>query len=306
MTEEDQAREAEQEEAVTDPSLEAGFSLEEGEEQEAEQQSAPEPEDTRDYEAEAREMGWVPESEWRGDKKPPRFLTAEEFVERGQTVIPILRKQLAGKDEEIAKIRADFETRAQRLERMSEETQRRQKAQHEAEIASLRQVMRKAAETGDMDEYDRVSQQLDTAIKSAPAEIDDTPDKPEDKGAIVREWVGKNPWYQTDFDLANEAKNYSEWWVGNNPGKSVQDELAAVEAHVKNKYPEKFGMAKPQTKPKPNGGMAAVDGGGAFAGATQKNTLSVKLNKHERAQADRDVAAGIYKDVEEWASVYFA
>lgn len=43
-----------------------------------------------DIEAQARELGWVPSEEWRGD--PAQWKSAEEFVERGHTVMPMLRK----------------------------------------------------------------------------------------------------------------------------------------------------------------------------------------------------------------------
>ena len=41
-------------------------------------------------EQEARTLGWVPAEEFKGD--PNRWVDAETFVERGHTVMPILRK----------------------------------------------------------------------------------------------------------------------------------------------------------------------------------------------------------------------
>ena len=41
-------------------------------------------------EQEARTLGWVPQEEFKGD--PNRWVDADTFVERGHTVMPILRK----------------------------------------------------------------------------------------------------------------------------------------------------------------------------------------------------------------------
>ena len=46
-------------------------------------------ENTPDVAARAREMGWIPEEEFYGDKS--RWVDAETFVERGETVMPILQ-----------------------------------------------------------------------------------------------------------------------------------------------------------------------------------------------------------------------
>lgn len=50
--------------------------------------------DDRDYEKEAGAIGWVPEADFRGEKS--RWVSAEEFVKRGETVLPILRSQNQG------------------------------------------------------------------------------------------------------------------------------------------------------------------------------------------------------------------
>ena len=37
----------------------------------------------------AKDMGWAPREEWRGD--PERWIDAEQFVHRGEEILPILR-----------------------------------------------------------------------------------------------------------------------------------------------------------------------------------------------------------------------
>ena len=44
----------------------------------------------RDYEAEAKIQGWVPQDEWKGSEAA--WSPAEEFIHRGEQINPILRK----------------------------------------------------------------------------------------------------------------------------------------------------------------------------------------------------------------------
>ena len=59
-------------------------------------------EDTAALEQEARSMGWVPKEEFRGPET--QWRDANEFVERGRTMIPILNARLREKDEKLASV----------------------------------------------------------------------------------------------------------------------------------------------------------------------------------------------------------
>ena len=63
----------------------------------AEQQDAADSEATSQagIEAEARKMGWLPESEWMGAPPKYGFVDAQTFLERGETILPILKANLA-------------------------------------------------------------------------------------------------------------------------------------------------------------------------------------------------------------------
>lgn len=63
-----------------------------------------------DDEARARRLGWFPEAEWdgrraaaEGRRKPSRFLSAREFIERVENELPVLRSHLARLEERCAK-----------------------------------------------------------------------------------------------------------------------------------------------------------------------------------------------------------
>ena len=58
-----------------------------------------------EIEAEARKVGWLPKSEWVG--APPRygFVDAQTFVDRGETIVPILNANLKHTREALESLR---------------------------------------------------------------------------------------------------------------------------------------------------------------------------------------------------------
>jgi hypothetical protein len=56
-------------------------------------------------EAFARRMGWRPETEWSGpeNRKPQRFLSADEYIKRVETEVPVLRERLRFYDDQVVK-----------------------------------------------------------------------------------------------------------------------------------------------------------------------------------------------------------
>src|SRR5688572_24515391 len=74
-------------------------------------------------EKEARAMGWVPETEWKGE--PPRsgFKSAAEFVQRGNEVLPIVNKRLKEENEtlkgDLERVKRETTEQIENLSRMS-------------------------------------------------------------------------------------------------------------------------------------------------------------------------------------------
>lgn len=88
----------------------------------AEEAPAGEPPKERDYEAEARAMGWKPKEEWTGD--PDKHRDAQTFVELADNDPAILRKKYDAKVKEVEEFqrRTAAATKAQ-IERVRQEAQ---------------------------------------------------------------------------------------------------------------------------------------------------------------------------------------
>lgn len=294
------------EQALAEQAAQEGVTVNEAVQGEGNQDTQGQQEQARDFEAEARDMGWVPEEEFRGPKD--KWKPAEEFVRRGEDILPIVRSQnkkfqdkLREQEALLSKKDEEFSKRLERMEKMNKLAIERQKEAHQAELARLKSEMRKAVEDGDTVAFDKLETQREELSKKTFDEPD-TATSGDDPAAIQEAWVAKNDWYVTDFEKAQEAERYSQWLAKNNPKITLQDNLAKTEAYMKEKHPELAGGKKKTA----GNGHAAVDGGGEFPGAGRKEGPAVKLPSEARRQAEADVKAGLYKNVDDWAKVYFS
>lgn len=289
-----------QEELVSEETAQpadAGFFVPENSEEDP--QPEQEAKSNNDAEERAREMGWVPESEWKGDKRPPKFLSAEEFVERGETVIPILRSQLDKEREQSRKKEEEYAQRFERLEKMNKASVEALRRQHGEEMERIKSQMFEAARDGNVELYSHLDQKQQDLLKTAPEE------EPRGDSAqkIVDDWSAKNDWFNSDFEANQLATNYSDFIAKKYPGMTLEENLRRTEEHVKTSRPDLFGVAPKQEKRGANG-HAPVDSGGLAR--PMKDTESSKLPSEAKKQAQADVSAGLYKSVEEWAKVYFS
>lgn len=267
---------------------------------ETEVQEAPETEASapeRQWDTEARELGWVPKEEYKGD--PERWKDAQKFVEDGEKILPIVRSQNKRLKDELTAKEAEFAKRLEAIERVTSKALERQKEQHKAELAAIKSQMKSAVEDGDVKTYEALEQKRD-ALMAAEPKAEDA--EPESQQAVMDKWVASNGWYMEDFDLASEAERYSQFVARKNPKISLADNLAQTEAHIKAKYPDKFGG---QAKPAPKNALSAVDSGGAFPGGRSARKSYSDLPPEARAACDRFVADGVLTK-EAYVKDYFA
>lgn len=235
---------------------------------------------------EARDMGWVPQDEWRGD--PDIWKPADEFARRGKEVLPIvnstnrrLKEQLSRSETHIEELkeqmegmrgefRKDLESRSKRLEGM---TKAALASQREQLFKAFEAEKRKAVMDGNTDEYDRLSSEQNKAMSEFKPEADfeeepaaaPEPKKQETRQEAppeVNDWMGANQWFNRDPVLTALATEEHGKILEQMPGLSLSENLERVTQAVKAKFPEKFGISE---QPKPNGSTRphapSVEGG---------------------------------------------
>jgi hypothetical protein len=251
--------------------------------------------DARDWEAEARVDGWQPKDDWKGD--PSEWRSAEEFVRRGETYLPFIKRANKRLEAEVEGLK---ETN-KRMSAMFEKTAARIKAEYEGQIEALKAEKKVAIKAGDADKVERIEAQIDT-LKEA---VVDGPEPTleggkKDVNALIKDFATANSWFVEEPDMQEYAVKVSESNAALNEGISFEDNMKFVLGAVRKKFP---GYFKEEATTAANG-HAAVDGGGSFPGAQQAKGPASKLNQTELAQARKDVAAKLYANVDEWAKVY--
>lgn len=162
-------------------------------------------------ESQARAMGWVPKEQFRGDEA--KWVSAEEFVSRGEHVMPILkannRRLQAQVDElstQLTEARETITAAQESIEALKQhQTESTRRAVDNA-MRNLRQQIAQAREDGNVElELELTDQLADT--REAKRKVEETPPKtpaapaaspaPKADPEFVA-WRAENTWFGTD------------------------------------------------------------------------------------------------------------
>jgi len=234
----------------------------------------------------ARRYGWKPPEEWVGSKKG-YVDDPERFLELPST----LRKRLEESDDRLKKA----DDRLSRMDRVMNTAMERQKAQHEAELESVRKQMRSAVEEGDVEKYDELSKRQEQLSKQAPEpeKQDDKPQLPPAVSAYMERDEGK--WLKDPY-LAQQASMIVDAGLKANevPTGNAEAQLRYAEQRVRQLFPQYF--ETPATR------AAKTDGGGMASARNSKP--EDKIPAEDRATLKGLVDQGIFKDMKEAAKYY--
>lgn len=225
----------------------------------------------RDYEAEARQHGWTPKDDFKGD--PAKWVDAETFAKRADEVMPFLKKQNTA-------LKREMDDLKRTMKQASAFYSKAEERAYERALADLQARHDEAVEGGDVAGARKVLKELHELEKPASAE---TEEKPDTKAAQqeLADWVDENDWYINDekrrayADIQAGAMGPAAEWEGG--PKAWLEELGK---RVTRKFAD----------PKPN----PVNGGGNRPGGkTAAHTFS-DLPPEAKAAADKFFRNGVY------------
>lgn len=188
----------------------------------------------------ARRLGWLPKDEFRGD--PERWRPAEEYLARGETIMPLLQKdndrlhgRISNLEREIRETREaagelrDFASKAE--ERAYDRARKEIQAKIEAAAANAdpATVRHEMANLDQLEKDHKPAPKKDT--NSAAPQID-----PE-----IQSWINQEHWYSKDRTLNAFATDVFGELERSKPGMSTADRLAETKRLTQEKFPEKFG-----------------------------------------------------------------
>jgi hypothetical protein len=127
-------------------------------------------------EEQARAMGWKPLSEYNGD--PRRWTDAEAFVKKGLEELPVLRDQnhrlttkLTRMGTEIGNLRNTVTEQTKAVQDAIRMARTASQAGYDRAMRELEAKRREAAQTGDIDSFDQIEEQIE-ALETERAKVD--------------------------------------------------------------------------------------------------------------------------------------
>ena len=205
-------------------------------------------EETNQAETDARQMGWTPKDDWRGN--PDEWVDAEAFVRRGRDIMPILRKNNERLLNKVRQLETDMMEQKQTFGDFQKYHEQTLEQQKKATLSQLREARKEAIANSDGEAFE----QIDARIKEVEAVKVDSP-KPEkiEQPPEITAWFEKNAWYQDDIVLQDFANETAERLTRGRPDLKGVEFLESVKSIVQERMPHKF-------KNPARNGPAAVEG----------------------------------------------
>jgi len=202
---------------------------------------APEPEpaggETDAIEDLAREMGWAPEDEWRGD--PDKHVDARTFIKTGPE---ILKSTLRRQDEKLDEV-------AETMKGMARAAKGAETRAYDKAVADLKARQEEAVVDGDIDEFRRIDTEIGELDK--PAAEDEKPASDAAADPHFEAFQKANPWYGEDYEMSEFADRIASHVGQKFQGAAFYEELTSA---VQKKFPS-AGSNKKRDRP------PAVEGG---------------------------------------------
>lgn len=251
-----------------------------------------------EIEEKAAKMGWVPQEEWKGD--PDKWRPAEEFVERGENIVPIMRERIDKLEKELEVI---SKLNKSELKKVRESAYEQAKKEYEKELATLNKEKFEAIQEADVDKYQQIEGKI-SKLQKPEAPKEESPQV----NPVFEEWHQKNPWYAPDISNVGDADETLTLFANaiagkiqaEKPGLPPDKFFAEVEKRVRAEFPHKF--ENPKRK------EPGIAESGHAAAPKSKKTFADLPDEAKRAYsrtAERLKRQGREYSKEEYAKAYF-
>lgn len=262
-------------------------------------------------EQEARSMGWVPREEFRGDQT--RWVEAEIFLDRGHTVMPILKKtnqrleeQLRTQAAELANMKTMFSASQESIQELQAVHAEATKAAVARARTELKAQLKEARSEGDVDAELEIRDQLDTLTEQSRA-AEQKP-APQQQAPVQQQlhpewndWAKDNTWFGTDqrktmraMGIAQELRADPD--LDGLTGRAFFDKVVDV-MNERSGGPRTSKVG--ESRPSGDGGSGASGGGTSF------NSLPAEAKEACDRQGKKLVGPGrAFKDQTAWRTYY--
>lgn len=283
----------------------------------------------------AREMGWTPQDKFKGD--PEKWVDADEFVRRGENLLPLLRKsnarlksELADRDTKIDTLQAQLDNVSGTLERLDQHYSEANKRAAQGAINGLKDQLKAAREDGDIDKETELLEQIGLAQsekrrlddeeekrKKEKEEADkkgkDDPNKDKGKGKPdgldpdLKSWQTENDWFGTDLKRTKQFNRIAEDLREELNEAGEEDKFTPVEflEHCQQLWEEQFGDGG--EKPSKTDGGSRTSRGNEGGDGKVKGWNNLPKEAKEACLADEATLVGEgkrFKTLDDWKKEY--
>ena len=241
-----------------------------------------------EIEERAKIMGWVPKEDFKGD--PERWTSAEDYVERADTIMPIMKatmnkyeKTIESQSGELKANKKDIAELRETMRKLATTNQKVSEHAYNKALETIRKEQEQAITDGDGEKFHRLEKDKDDLMNNKPEPVEvqspppDTATNPE-----YQAWVADNPWYEDNPKLRKYADSvvYGKAQMTGKTGRELMDLLVE---EVKEMFPEEF--------ENPNRQDAAAVSSGTTQGKTQPEKTGYSSLPADAKQACDDFVA---------------
>lgn len=207
----------------------------------------------RDYEQEASGMGWVPQEEWKGN--PDQWRPAEDFVKRGEEILPIVNKHNKELKQELATLKDDVAMIAKVTKQQVVDAEQagydKAKAEYEGRLEALQKQKFDAVQEGDLEAFQKAEGDIANLNQPEPPKKDEPAAQPQ-VNPVFEDWSKQNTWYIPDpanpgdggdQDLTAFAEGFGRQIAAQhdlNSPEGMEKFYTAIGEKVKATFPQKF------------------------------------------------------------------
>ena len=251
------------------------------------------PEVSPEVESRAKSMGWIPKEEFKGDTS--KWRPADEYVQRAEDLMPILRSQLGRYESkinqyesEITSLKSDLTAQKETSKKIVKMSETAQKMAYEQAKRDLTAKQIQAVADSDIDKWQALEEQKDNLAKPETIEIPEQAPTTPYNDTVFKQWHSTNTWYQQDKDMTEYAEFQAQKMIQQNPQMPYDQVLKTVEDRIKETFPNKFENPARQQ-------ASSVDSGSQRSVSDESGKKTYRnLPADAKEQCDKLVEQGIY------------
>lgn len=247
----------------------------------------------------ARIQGWVPKDDFRGDKE--RWISANDYVERADTMMPILKAANVKLEKKFLDIEKELESQKELSKKMIKIHGKYSKDSYDGRMSDIKARKLKAVEDQDTDLYKRLEDEESKIVKPEVIEAPEEDTKEKDHPEVAK-WKEENSsWYGDNVELTEYADIIADRMAKSGHSYNHYDFCNAVKKKVIKMFPDEFKNPAAER----GSGVDESDTRGGEDTKTGKKTWN-DLDKDAKAQCAELIATIPNYTKEKYLKEYFS